>query len=98
MIRMSLDGRILEVNLVFEMVTGFNGVEMINTTPCNAPLYGSLSVMPKSFLRYFSTVSQAAGTNPLNAKDDNDGSSTPSLQLTARSQRSPAPPRRCSRM
>ena len=60
--RMGLDGRVLEVNLVFEMVTGFSGADVVNRSPCAAPLYGSLSVMPKSFLRYFSTVSAAVSS------------------------------------
>ena len=69
--RLGLDGRVLEVNLVWEMVTGFSGADVVGRSPCSAPLYGSLSVMPKSFLRYFSTVSAAVSTPML------DGSVSP---------------------
>jgi hypothetical protein len=58
--RMGLDGRVLEVNLVFEMITGFSAADVVNRSPCSAPLYGSLNVMPKSFLRYFSGTQSAA--------------------------------------
>ena len=71
LLRLGLDGRVLEVNLVWEMVTGFSGADVVGRSPCSAPLYGSLSVMPKSFLRYFSTVSAAVSTPML------DGSVSP---------------------
>jgi len=72
MTRCSLDGRILEVNLVFEMVTGFNGNDLINRTPCDAPLFGHLSVIPKQFLKYFNSVSFTAQSNNANGNNEKE--------------------------
>jgi len=64
--RVGLDGKIIEVNMVFEMISGFSGSELVGKSACSAPLYGSLSIMPQSFLRHFSTVSSlVAPANPL---------------------------------
>ena len=86
--RLGLDGRVLEVNLVFEMVTGFSGADVVNRSPCAAPLYGSLSVMPKSFLRYFSTVSTTVSTPMLHG----DIVSPPSPSSSASSGSAPSSP------
>jgi hypothetical protein len=92
--RMGLDGRVLEVNLVFEMVTGFSGSDVVGRSPCSAPLYGSLSVMPKSFLRYFSTVSAAVSSpaSPL-MSDFSPPSPSASSSASSSSEEFSPPPR-----
>lgn len=54
--RMGLNGVILEVNLVFELVSGFPAQEVVGKTPCHPPMFGSLSIMPQAFLKAFSSV------------------------------------------
>jgi len=80
------------VNLVWEMVTGFSGADVVGRSPCSAPLYGSLSVMPKSFLRYFSTVSAAVSTPMLDGSVSpvSSNSSVSSPMLDGRGPVSPA--------
>ena len=92
LLRLGLDGRVLEVNLVWEMVTGFSGADVVGRSPCSAPLYGSLSVMPKSFLRYFSTVSAAVSTPMLDGSVSpvSSNSSVGSPMLDGRGPASPA--------
>ena len=43
--RIGLEGRVLEVNLCWEMLTGFKSREVVGRSACSAPLYGSLSIM-----------------------------------------------------
>jgi hypothetical protein len=51
--RLGLDCKLLEVNIVFEMLTGYSREEIVGTIPCRAPLYASTSFLPKAFMRYF---------------------------------------------
>ncbi len=43
MLRMGLSGAIIEVNLVFELVSGFRAADVVGHTPCHPPMFGSLS-------------------------------------------------------
>lgn len=54
--RVNLKGKITEVNLVFEMISGFSNDQLAGHTPCEPPLNGTLSIMPASFLRLFASV------------------------------------------
>jgi hypothetical protein len=60
---LGLTGKIIEVNLVFELVSGFSAAEVVGNTPCGPPLFGSLSIMPSAFLRAFSEVSAVPQLN-----------------------------------
>lgn len=91
--RGGLNGKILEVNLVFELVTGFTSSEIVGGTPCAAPLFGSLSVIPSAFLQRFSQVTPLAApvTSPRTAAPSSS-SSTPSPQLAQQPSQSPVSP------
>ena len=51
--RVGLDGRILEVNVFFEMVTGWRAADVVNNSMSAAPLYEGLYLMPTSFLTFY---------------------------------------------
>ena len=61
--RIGLTGKIIEVNLVFELVSGFSAGEVVGNTPCGPPLFGSLSIMPAAFLKAFSDVAAVPQVN-----------------------------------
>jgi hypothetical protein len=50
----------VEVNLVFELVSGFRAADVIGHTPCHPPMFGSLSIMPSAFLQAFALVAPAS--------------------------------------
>jgi hypothetical protein len=51
-VRLSLDCRIIEVNLVFEMGTGFSFAELRNRCPAHPPLNATTAVVPKEFSKF----------------------------------------------
>lgn len=66
--RIDLSGKIVEVNLVFELVSGFSAREVCGNSPCGPPLFGSLSVMPEAFLKTFSTVGAVPSIESIRAE------------------------------
>jgi len=62
--RVSTSGVLLEVNLVFEMLTGHRNSTLVGKSPCQAPMYGSLSIVPESFLRLFSNACKIQDDSP----------------------------------
>jgi len=64
MMRMGLDGRLVEVNLVFELVSGFRAQDVLGHTPCHPPMFGSLSIMPAAFLKAFAMVAPVPAPQP----------------------------------
>jgi hypothetical protein len=64
MMRMGLDGALVEVNLVFELVSGFRAADVIGHTPCHPPMFGSLSIMPSAFLKAFALVAPVPAPQP----------------------------------
>lgn len=59
LMRIALDGRVLEVNMVFEILTGYKNHELVGRTPCHAPLCCALSVVPPQFLNIFNDTTTA---------------------------------------
>jgi len=57
--RIGTSGEMLEVNLVFELISGFSAAEVVGQSPCSAPLHGSLSVIPSAFMQSFSQAPAA---------------------------------------
>jgi hypothetical protein len=81
--RLALDGKILEINLVFELISGWSNIQIRGHSPCSAPLYGTLSVIPQEFLKTFSqqmAVSALSSSNvpsPIPSLHEHSNTSSP---------------------
>jgi hypothetical protein len=90
--RIGLTGKIIEVNLVFELVSGFSAREIVGNSPCGPPLFGSLSIMPAAFLKAFSQVSALAPVADPTIETNNHNNSSSSSNSSSASDRSPNSP------
>lgn len=64
MLRVSLECKILEVNEAFELTTGWSSKEVVGMHAHQAPLFGSLSLLPKCYINHFRESSRPLKSEP----------------------------------
>jgi len=79
--RLHTSGTLLEVNMVFEMLSGHRNSTLVGKAPWQAPIYGCLSNVPQSFLRLFFNDAHLHGNEPSVAQGTENGTHNNNLLL-----------------